>query len=139
MLIDERLSETFDLTPLQGTLISNNKIIPSKENPIENDYEHARINLYTLLNQGEDALFAALNVAKQSENARAFEVVGNLIKQLADINHQLVELHSKHKEVCAKKDESPNNVTNNNIFCGTTNDLMKIIRNINSNTIENEV
>ena len=135
MLIDDRLTKVFDLEPIEGELISQGKVIPPKDNPIETDYDNARTNLYTLLSQGEEALFSALNVAKQSESARAFEVVGNLIKQLADINHQLVELHTKHRAVTVKTEDTTKVITNNNLFCGTTNDLMKLIQDMKTTEV----
>jgi hypothetical protein len=83
--------------------------------------------------QGEDALMGALEVAKASEHPRAFEVVGTLMKQLADVNQQLLDLHRQK----AKLDEpvkgvgGGKQVTNNNaIFVGSTTELNKMISNM---------
>ena len=95
----------------------------------------ARNNLYSLLNQGQDALFHALEIAKQSEHPRAFEVVGNLMKQLADTNEQLLALSERKVKLDAPKQQEgqPNKqVTNNNaIFVGSTSELSKMLNKMN--------
>lgn len=139
MKIDENLSEVFDIEPMEvvtGEIITvDNEVIPPKDQKIEHDYEKTRSNLYSLLEQGQDALIAALSVAKQSEHPRAFEVVGNLMKQLADVNEQLMSLHEKKQKLDAPKkgEESPSKqVTNNNaIFVGSTTELNKMLSNMN--------
>lgn len=107
--------------------------LPTDVDPIEYDYTKTRNNLHSLLTQGQDALNYALEVAKQSENARAFEVVGNIIKQLADINHQLLDISEKKQRLTTKKVETDTtNITNNNaIFVGSTSDLTKMLKQIN--------
>lgn len=140
MKIDETLSDVFDVEPMNvdvstGEIITvNNEVIPPQDEKIEYDYEQTRNNLYTLLNQGQDALIAALSVAKQSEHPRAFEVVGNLMKQLADVNEQLLKIHEKKQKLdlpIAKKEEQSKQVTNNNaIFVGSTTELNKMLQNM---------
>lgn len=140
MKIDETLSDVFDVEPMNvdvstGEIITvNNEVIPPQDEKIEYDYEQTRNNLYTLLNQGQDALIAALSVAKQSEHPRAFEVVGNLMKQLADVNEQLLKIHEKKQKLdlpIAKKEEQSKQVTNNNaIFVGSTTELNKMLENM---------
>lgn len=100
---------------------------------INEDYVNTRTNLYNLLNTGQSALLDALEVARGSEHPRAFEVVGNLIKQLADINHQLLDLSEKKQKMVTKKDEpiNPTTVNNNAIFVGSTSELSKMLKNIN--------
>lgn len=140
MKIDESLSDVFDVEPMHVD-VSTGEIIPvSNETPpqtekIEYDYDQTRLNLYNLLNQGQDALNAALSVAKQSEHPRAFEVVGNLMKQLADVNEQLMKIHEKKQKLDApikKEEEASKQVTNNNaIFVGSTAELNKMLQNMN--------
>jgi len=94
---------------------------------IVNDFNTTRANLHNLLVKGEEALVHSLEIAKQSEHPRAFEVVGNMIKQLADVNQQLLDLHKQTASVSSI--EKKNTVTNNNVFIGSTNELNKIIKN----------
>lgn len=135
MKIDDSLSEVFD-TPLivkqEGEVIDakTGEIVEADDTKIENDYDHARQNLRQLLLDGQQALQTALAVAQSSEHPRAIEVVGNLMKQLADINQQLLDLHQQKQKLDAPKANAKtgNNVTNNSIFVGSTNDLAKMIQ-----------
>ena len=139
MKADDNLSKIFDVEPLKpGEVASTGQeIVPSSkvEENVDYDYDAARNNLYKLLNQGQDALYASLEIAKQSEHPRAFEVVGNLMKQLADINEQLLKLSEKKQKLDAPKQETTaapgHQVTNNNaIFVGSTSELSNLIKNM---------
>lgn len=134
------LSEKFNIKPIEGEIITSRKNIALPENQTEDetvkhDYDVTRKNLYTLLDQGQDALVSALQVAKQSEHPRAFEVVSNMIKQLADINLQLLDLTEKKQNLYLnlKREENTTNITttnNNAIFVGSTQDLLRALKNI---------
>lgn len=130
MNIDDKLSQVFDVAPTE-----KQEILPAVEttpinHALENDFETTRSNLHSLLQQGQDALYHALEVAKQSEHPRAFEVVGGLVKHLSDVNTQLLDLHKRKQTIEAptKKEAS---VTNNNaIFVGSTSDLSKMLNDL---------
>lgn len=132
MKIDERLSAEFNIEPMMKTevITADGEIINEASNKIEDDYDHARNNLRDLLLDGKVALQTALSVAQQSEHPRAIEVVGNLMKQLADINQQLLDLHQQKQKLDGPK-ESSKKVTNNAIFVGSTAELTKMIKNMN--------
>ena len=145
MKINDRLSEVFDVEVIKTTVesesittkdvidASTGEIIQSSETKIENDYDKSRNNLHELLIKGQEALNHALEVAKQSEHPRAFEVVGNLMKQLADVNQQLMDLHQQKQKLDAPAAaEKAKQVTNNNaIFVGSTAELTKMINKMN--------
>lgn len=132
---DDKLSKVFDVEPLKGEVITTGgDVIPQETKDtneiVDNDFDTARNNLYKLLNQGQDALYASLEIAKQSEHPRAFEVVGNLMKQLADINEQLLKLSEKKQKLdnpVVKGQEPAKQVTNNAIFVGSTSELSSLI------------
>ena len=130
MKIDDTLSEVFNTTPQQKQfeVIDNTtgEIVKTPEGKIEQDYDTTRDNLRELLLTGQNALNHALEVAKQSEHPRAFEVVGNLMKQLADVNQQLMDLHQQKAKLDAPK-KGADKVTNNAIFVGSTAELSKMI------------
>lgn len=133
-MIDKSLSEVFDIeteTPkgVVKQLVINDDVAKTDVTKVQSDFDDARKNLQILLMQGEDALMGALEVAKQSEHPRAFEVVGNLIKQLADVNQQLMDLHKQKQQLEGTNESgSKKSVTNNNaIFVGSTTDLNKMI------------
>ncbi len=133
MNIDAILSEKFNIKPMEPEIISRGELIlpeaKTDDEAVQYDYEKTRNNLHSLLAQGQDALFTALEIAKQSEHPRAFEVFSNMIKQLADINLQLLDLTEKKQKLMTKKEE-PSRVTNNNaIFVGSTTDLFRALKN----------
>lgn len=133
MKTDEKLSAEFGITPVDTTEIitKDGVVINEKTNKIEDDYEITRNNLRLILSQGQQALMKALDVANQSEHPRAFEVVGNLMKQLADVNQQLLDLHQQKQKLDAPKDGAKKEVTNNNaIFVGSTAELNKMLKNM---------
>ena len=76
MSIDDKLSQVFDVAPVEKQEILPAEAKPQVNVDLENDFETTRSNLHSLLQQGQDALYHALEVAKQSEQPRAFEVVG---------------------------------------------------------------
>jgi hypothetical protein len=137
MKIDDRLSDIFDVpvTPeLKSEVIdaSTGEIVTTDDQKIDSDYDKSRSNLHDLLAKGHEALTHALDVAKQSEHPRAFEVVGNLMKQLADVNQQLLDIHQQKQKLDAPKAADKAKVTNNNaIFVGSTAELTKMIKNMN--------
>ena len=137
MKVDDSLSNVFgvETIPADSTevITKDGEVITPPDQKIENDYDSARNNLRELLATGQAALVHALEVAKQSEHPRAFEVVGNLIKQLADVNQQLMDVHQQKQKLDGPKEtkKSGDRVTNNAIFVGSTNELSKMIKNMN--------
>lgn len=138
MRIDDNLSDVFDMEPME----KKTEVIPAAEQQlaiakefsekIDDDYDVSRGNLRELLMKGQEALNHALEVAKQSEHPRAFEVVGNLVKQLADVNQQLMDLHQQRKKLDEPRKGEQAKVTNNNaIFVGSTAELGKLINKMN--------
>lgn len=141
MKLDTKLAEIFDLAeeeyktiPTDVVVIENTEIVDntSPQEKIDSDYIKIRNNLYELLTQGQTALTDALAVAKGSENPRAYEVAGNLMMQLADINNQIMALHQNKQKIDApKKGEPEKQVINNSLnFHGTSEELSKMITNL---------
>ena len=141
MKMDDKLSEIFELEPMEVKKIAprSTDIVVSDEpvdKHIENDYDYVRTNMRDLLATGSDALLDALEVAKQSENPRAYEVVGSLMKNLADMNQQLLDVHQQKQKLTGmekvKEDQSKQITNNNAIFVGSTSELAKMIQNMNN-------
>ena len=101
------------------------ELVPMIQN---DDYDYARKNLYDVIEKGSDALEYIMDIAKQSESPRAFEVVTNLIKTMVDANKDLLELQKKNKELMKSNEPEQKNVTNNNLIL-TTADLLKMMKN----------
>jgi hypothetical protein len=133
MKIDDSLSEVFDVKTMTPTEVidTDGVIVSRSNNKIEDDYEVTRNNLRILVQQGQESLQKSWDRAMQSEHPRAFEVVGNLMKQLADINQQLLDLHQQKQKLDEpSKAEKAKQVTNNAIFVGSTAELNKLIKNM---------
>jgi hypothetical protein len=111
------------------------KVLPIiTEEPEDEDYDYVRSNYYEIIQQGQMALAGALRIASLSENPRAYEVVGALLKNLADVNRQLLQTgEDKQKVKAARKGnvgQQPQQVTNNNtaVFVGNSADLNKMLK-----------
>jgi hypothetical protein len=136
MKSNDTLSDVFDVPVMSETVselidASTGEVItPISTDILGDDFTHTRDNLRELLATGQKALEQALLVAQASEHPRAFEVVGNLMKQMADINQQLLDLHNQKQKIEApsKKDSGLSKTVNNNLFVGTTADLNKLIK-----------
>ena len=107
------------------------KIIPNtvevSEDDIENDYKYQRENFYNLIERGQDAIDGILEVAKQSDHPRAFEVAGNLIAQVAEVTEKLGKLQSAMKRLKEVPNNAPQNVTNA-LYIGSTAELQKMLK-----------
>ena len=97
-------------------------------NDAEKDYEYQRQNFYNLVERGTDAVEGILELAKESDHPRAYEVAGQLIKSVADTTDKLIDLQKKVKEVEEDNIKTTNNVTNNAVFVGSTSDLQKMLK-----------
>ena len=103
--------------------------IPSKINneDVDSDYKYQRENYYTLIERGQDAIEGILDIAKESEHPRAYEVAGNLIKQVSEVTEKLGDLQEKMKKLKDVPNKAPKNVTNA-LFVGSTSELQKILK-----------
>ena len=98
-----------------------------KEQDIDSDYEYQRQNFYNLVEKGTGAIEGILELAKESEHPRTYEVAGNLIKQVAEVTEKLGDLQEKMKKLSEVPDNAPKNVTNA-LFVGSTAELQKMIK-----------
>ena len=94
----------------------------------QKDYEYTRGQLYSLIEKGQEAVDGILDVASSSDHPRAYEVAGQLIKNVADVADKLMDLQKKVKEVDEDKKQTTNNVTNNALFVGSTSELSKMLK-----------
>jgi len=98
------------------------------EKNIKDDFEYSRATYYELLEKGKESLMDMMEVARSSEHPRAYEVLSNLIKNMADVNDKLMELNKKKKDLDRKEETKQVGNTTNNLFVGTTTDLQKLLR-----------
>jgi len=101
--------------------------VVNENQDIDNDYEYQRQNFYNLVERGNDAITGILELARESEHPRTYEVAGNLIKQVAEVTEKLGDLQEKMKKLKEVPDNAPKNVTNA-LFVGSTAELQKILK-----------
>jgi hypothetical protein len=129
------LDALFDITPMDETdlpttlpAVSDSE---SRKMDQEDDYQLARNTLRNLINKSEDTLDQMIELAKNSEHPRTYEVAGQLIKTVSDVAKDLMDLQKKAKELKKDDPDSPRNITTNNnvVFAGSTAELMKMLGN----------
>ena len=99
----------------------------SNEDDIDNDYKYQRENFYNLVERGQDAIEGILEIAKESDHPRTYEVAGNLIKQVAEVTEKLGDLQEKMRKLKEVPNTAPKNVTNA-LFVGSTAELQKMLK-----------
>jgi hypothetical protein len=128
---------TNNLTESLNTIFElENNIVLSEETPVvipDDDLASTRENLYSLIHKGSRALDNILEIAKQSESPRCYEVMTSLLKTLADINHQVVDLHEKRIKICSSSETKSEITQNNAFFVGSTSELHKTITSLSKN------
>jgi len=127
----DKLDETFDVKP---TEIVKEKVddkieqIKSSTEDIRKDYEYTRGNLYSIIEKGQEAINGILELAQESEMPRAYEVAGQLIKNVSDATDKLMDLQKKLKDVNEDKEAKGPTTVNNALFVGSTADLQKMLK-----------
>src|SRR5210317_1195005 len=126
--IDEALnttSEIVDVTPVKKEKEKPDRLT---KDDVEKDYEYTRANLYSLIEKGQEAINGIMELAAESDQPRAYEVAGQLIKSVGDVTDKLIDLQKKLKDVEEDVVKTTNNVTNNAVFVGSTSELSKLLK-----------
>ena len=107
---------------------------------IQSDYDRSRATYYDLISKGQDALELMIEVARESEHPRAFEVLATLIKNTSDVNDKLMDLNKKHKDINKAEDTTVpaigGTTTNNQIYVGSTSDLQRMLQEVEKPPID---
>jgi hypothetical protein len=131
--INEKLSEVFDVEPIELENIENksSEIVVSEDSSVvDSDTDFARKNIKSLIEKGNGAIDELLLVAKHSEHPRAYEVVAGLIKNLSDLNKDLLDIQKKKQDLQGTKNSDNKDVNiDKAVFVGSTAELMKLIKN----------
>ena len=129
--ITDRGAEIMKKEPVSKPTRTSAKDLKKSKGPdIETDYNYSRAQLYSLVEKGQEAVDGALDVAQQSDSARAYEVAGQLIKHVADTADKLIDLQKKMKEIDEDGPKAQTNVTNNSLFVGSTSELQKMLKKV---------
>jgi len=93
---------------------------------VKTDFEYSRDTYYEILEKGKESMELMIEVARESEHPRAFEVLSNMMKNMADINDKLMDLNKKNKDI--NQEDLKQVTTNNNVFLGSTTDLQRLLQ-----------
>ena len=132
-LVEQRIEKHLELgeEPPKNEVQVLNVPVTNNDDNENNDFKYARENLYHIIERGRDAMDELLEIAKAEESPRAFEVFGQLLKNMTDSQEKLMELHQKKQKL--KNDGERQEVTKaqnvtNALFVGSTADLLKLVK-----------
>ena len=125
--LNEKLSEVLDVEPIDFT--EHKTEIVEVKTPIEDDAEFARTNIRDLISKGNNAVDNLLLVANASEHPRAYEVAAGLIKNLADLNKDLLEIQKRKRDLSPQESSGAKNINvDKAVFVGSTAELVKLLK-----------
>ena len=136
--IDAKIGNALGITSgnIKQQILDPKPLIPRPPDNFEDaeaDYKYSRENFYNLIERGQDAITGILDLAKESEHPRTYEVAGQLIKTVSEVTERLADLQEKMKRLKEVPDHAPRNVTNA-LFVGSTKELQALLKNENEYT-----
>ena len=146
MSIDDKINEALGITPNKPATkqVVKKEFTPpvprledKNKEDLENDHKYSRENYYNLIERGQDAIQGILDIANESQHPRAYEVAGNLIKQVADTVDKLQDLQGKLKTLKHVPDKTSTNIKQA-LFVGSSKELHSLLKNKNKNVTPKE-
>lgn len=134
----DKLNETFNVqgeivpTP-EATVVDKIEKVTVEIDDIKKDYQYSRGNLYSIIEKGQEAINGILELAQETEMPRAYEVAGQLIKNVADATEKLMDLQKKLKDIEDDTSSKGPTTVNNALFVGSTAELAKLLKQQNQN------
>ena len=126
--LNDAFNVSADVVPTEPAEVGITKPEKHDRSDIERDYDYTRGNLYSIIEKGQEAIDGILELAQESEMPRAYEVAGQLIKNVADATDKLLDLQKKLKDVEAEEKVKGPSTVNNALFVGSTADLAKMLK-----------
>ena len=126
---DQKLDELLEITETLPAKKETKVIIPRPKDSedVSADYKYSRENFYNLVERGQDAIDGILELAKENEHPRTYEVAGQLIKNVGEVTEKLLDLQDKMKKLKEVPNNAPKNVTNA-LYVGSTAELQKMLK-----------
>ena len=114
--------------------------IPEQNKDIQDDYQYSREKYKGIIDRGEEALEGMMQLAAESEHPRAYEVLSGMLKNMADVTDKLMDLQNKKAKLQENEPKAPagGNMTQNNVFVGSTTDLQRMLLNNKSDIIDGD-
>ena len=132
-----RIGDALGITQsIKEEILDPKPLVPRPDDTLDHtdaDYNYSRENFYNLVERGQDAIDGILEVAKEGEHPRAYEVVGQLIKNVAEVTEKLADLQGKMKKLKEVPDHAPKSVTNA-LFIGSTKELQNLLKDTSNGT-----
>jgi hypothetical protein len=130
---EESMSNIFDVVPItkeeKPLVVKEYSNQPNLEQDLTDAYQQSRDNLQDVIDQGKDALDDILRIAKESEQPRAFEVFGTLLKNVVEANKELITMQKQMRDMDSNiRKESNTNVIDKAIFVGSTKELQSLLK-----------
>lgn len=128
--LDKNLSDVFGIDYTPVVIEDKDKqVILHQTESVNPDADYVRSNYYGLIEKGNEALDGILEVAKQSQHPRAYEVAANMIKNMSDVTEKLMTLQKQRKDLESPEEKTVTNVNvDKAVFVGSTTDLLKKIK-----------
>jgi hypothetical protein len=136
--IDDQSSmvKNVEISDVEVAIAKEDKVVVKENNDVKSDYEYTRANLYSIIEKGQEAINGILELAQESEMPRAYEVAGQLIKNVADATDKLMDLQKKLKDVEEEKISKGPTTVNNALFVGSTAELAKLLKQQSENSTQ---
>jgi hypothetical protein len=127
--LNKNLSEIFDIEPVEETTpVQTIPVVVETSDAVETDANYARENIRTLIDTGNKALTDLAYVANQSESPRAYEVLANMMKNLTEMNKDLLQLQKTKRELAPQSEVAKGVNIDKAVFVGSTTELLKMIK-----------
>ena len=124
--IDKQLDDILDISQDIKKKSTEVVKVPERTEHAETDYRYARENLYNLVERGQDAIDGILELSKETEHPRAYEVAGQLIKTVSETAEKLIDIQKKLKDL--EKEDSSVRTQHNHLYVGSTSELQKFLK-----------
>jgi hypothetical protein len=130
----EHIDKVLDIEPteIKSEIVKSESVLvlkPQETDQLQKDYEYSRGQLYSIIEKGQEAINGILELAQESDSPRAYEVAGQLIKNVGDVTDKLLDLQKKMKDINKEeKGVTSTSVTNNAVFFGSTTELQKFLK-----------
>jgi hypothetical protein len=129
----QNLNDIFDIDPVPETFgeivpVTETDVSDSKEQDQEDDYQLARQTMRSLLEKGTETLDELINLSKNSEHPRTYEVAGQFMKTMSDVSKDLLALQKQVKDLNPDREPQKIGTQNNVVFAGSTAELFKALK-----------
>ena len=132
--LDKNLSEVFDVTPIgepespKKQPLTTSYKQPDMDSDLTDAYQQSKENLQGIIDQGQEAMYEILEIAKAGQHPRAFEVYATLLKNMTEANDRLLKIQKEMREISGVKKEANTTNIDKAIFVGSTSELSKLLK-----------